>query len=192
MISKLTVEDHRQLCIFSLRREGVLRDGYSTSWVWRDPETLEETGRIGLRVSASALHLDYKARWGMGDWQDVSDTIFLSKTRPAKGGFRWWFVCPGCNTRRAQLYLHTVFRCRACLGLRYSSQLEALYDRDLRRLFKRRQRLGGYGGTYEPFPAKPKWMRWATYERLYGEDMDDLVSIDRHTLAFLERLDNKR
>ena len=173
-----------------MQRAGVLRDGCITNWVWRDAETLEETGRIGLRMGASALHLNYRVRWGMGDWEDVSDTVFLSNTRPAKGGLRWWFTCSGCGKRRAKLYLNTFFRCRECPGLCYASQLEHARDRDLRRFFKRRQALGGFGGTCEPFPQKPKWMRWATYERLYANDARDLARIDAHTVKLLERLGN--
>lgn len=160
-------------------------------WIWSDAATGKETGRIGLEFLGHALWLNYRVRWGMGDWEDVSDTIFLSKTRPAKGGARWWLVCPSCQKRRAKLYLNTYFRCRACLGLCYGSQLEAPHDRALRRFFKRRRSLGGVGGTCEPFPSKPKWMRWATYWRLYLKDRQDLANIEGHTIALLERLRGK-
>ncbi|WP_299376366.1 hypothetical protein [uncultured Tateyamaria sp.] len=188
MVSKATVEAHHQLCIFTMRRSGVLHDGYTTNWVWRNAQTLEETGRMAMRVSASAVHLSYRLRWGMGDWESISDTIFLSITQPEKGGVRWWFECPGCHARRAKLYLSTYFRCRSCLGLCYSSQLEHTRDRDLRRFFKRRQSLGVFGGICEPFPAKPKWMRWATYHQLHAQDCRDITRIDAHTIKLLERV----
>lgn len=188
MFSKATVESHRVLNIFSLRRHEVLHKGCKTYWIWQDAETREETGRIYLEVGDHALRLRYRVRWGEGEWEPVEDTIFLSKTRPAKGGVRWWFVCPSCQARRAKLYLHTYFRCRGCLGLCYGSQLEQRHDRILRRFFKRRQNLGGFGGTYEPFPAKPKWMRWATYWRLHEKDCRDLERIEGYSLSLLNRL----
>lgn len=188
MFSTNTVESYRELSIFSLRREGVLREGFSTSWVWSDAETGVETSRIGLSMRNSALHLNYRVRWHGGDWQEVSDTIPLSNTRPAMGGVRWWFVCPSCYLRRAKLYSNTYFRCRGCLGLCYSSQLEHPRDRTLRRLYKRRHALGGYGGACAPFPNKPKWMRWATYAKLRENDCRDMVEIDRHSLQLLSKL----
>jgi hypothetical protein len=32
-----------------------------------------------------------------------------------------------------------------------------------------RLRLGGSANLFEPFPLRPKWMRWATYERLRAD-----------------------
>lgn len=182
------MEAHHGLSIFSRKRENVLHNENFFTWCWLDPETREEEGRIGITMRDNALHLNYRVRWGQGAWEEVSDTIFLSKTMPAKGGFRWWFLCPSCGKRRAKLYLRTYFRCRACLGLCYGSQLETERDRALRRFFKRRQALGGFGGVYEPFPQKPKWMRWASYQDLVERDVRDLSAIDGHTQIFLDRL----
>lgn len=149
---------------------------------------MAEEGRIGITMRDNALYLNYRVRWGRGAWEEVSDTIFLSKTTPAKGGFRWWLQCPSCGTRRAKLYLRTHFRCRTCLGLCYGSQLETERDRVLRRFFKRRQALGGFGGVCEPFPNKPKWMRWATYRDLRRKDEYDLQCIAGHTEQLAMRL----
>ncbi len=42
----------------------------------------------------------------------------------------------------------------------------------LRKVQGIRRRLGGSGNIADPFPAKPKGMRSATYERLHDEYLD--------------------
>ncbi|AYN29013.1 hypothetical protein D8682_19710 [Buttiauxella sp. 3AFRM03] len=47
----------------------------------------------------------------------------LAATHPARGGLRWWFVCPQCHTRRTALYVTpAALICRQCAGLHYASQ----------------------------------------------------------------------
>ena len=68
------------------------------------------------------------------------------------------------------LYGGRWFRCRRCYQLKYSSQYEPAHGRALSRAQRNRQRLGGSGSLDKPFPPKPRFMHWATYERL-----EDLV-----------------
>ena len=60
------------------------------------------------------------------------------------------------------------FRCRTCHGLHYRSQYEPCYERAVNEADKLRARVGGSRGAFDedPFPPKPKRMRWATYNRL--------------------------
>jgi hypothetical protein len=62
------------------------------------------------------------------------------------------------------------FRCGTCLGLTYASWHESKAERRLNRLFQKRRKLGGSGSLFEPFPPKPKGMRWRNYLRLFEED----------------------
>lgn len=56
--------------------------------------------------------------------RDVRYKTYLTTTPCNYGGVRYWFVCPGCNKRVAVVYSHEcdIFRCRHCVGLKYSSQ----------------------------------------------------------------------
>ncbi len=84
------------------------------------------------------------------------------------GGRRPWFLCPQCCRRCAILYQSAGdFHCRCCTDLVYPTQHERAADRGLRKEQEIRIRLGGSGSTFEPFPPKPKRMRWVTYHRLW-------------------------
>jgi len=85
------------------------------------------------------------------------------------GGVRHWFLCPSCQRRCAILYPHT---CRLCRNGRYVCELLAPHDRMINKAITLRERLGQKrGGTIAPFPSKPKWMRWHTYQRLRDKGM---------------------
>lgn len=149
---------------------------------------MDETGRIRIANERAVLRLSYRAREEGGEWVDINDKIILSKTNPHLGGERFWLICPTCQMRRAILYVGRLFRCRTCYGACYESQLEAPHDRALRHLYKRRQKYGGFGGSYEPFPAKPKRMRWATYQKLLANDDEAMAIVERWSLKFINRL----
>jgi len=119
--------------------------------------------------------------------------VLLSWTVRNFGGERPWFVCPGagCGRRVALLYgPGRYFLCRHCYDLRYESQREDKTHRALRRAQKIRERLGGSANMTEPFPEKPKGMRWSTYERLWFEhheaEMEQLTGM-REWLDKMER-----
>jgi hypothetical protein len=92
------------------------------------------------------------------------------------GGFRPWFECPGCGSRRVKLYreqrvIGGEWRlgralCRGCLRLAYWSQRETTHGRRLLRCQRIVARLGGSG--VDP-PPKPKAMHWKTYNRQVDE-----------------------
>lgn len=44
----------------------------------------------------------------------------LSKSITGQGGHRYWFFCPGCNSRVAKLYVQgNIAACRHCLRIKY-------------------------------------------------------------------------
>ncbi|CZG10327.1 TPA: hypothetical protein JBE46_02375 [Legionella pneumophila subsp. pneumophila] len=64
---------------------------------------------------------------------------FLLNWTPCRfGGERPWFICPakGCQRRVAILYSGSIYACRHCHQLAYTSQREADYDRALRQAEK--------------------------------------------------------
>ena len=90
------------------------------------------------------------------------------RTRGQISGIRLYFCCPACARRCEVLYVRPQrLACRQCLKLAYVSENAGRLTRRVRRLQQLRERLGAppESSSLGPFPRKPKWMRWATYER---------------------------
>jgi hypothetical protein len=82
------------------------------------------------------------------------------------GGVRQWLCCPACGRRCRILYGGHRLRCRLCFGLRYRCQMLQGHDRAYRQAEKVARRCDPRARWGDPFPDKPKWMRWRTYRRL--------------------------
>jgi hypothetical protein len=113
----------------------------------------------------------------------------LTWTRCNFGGWRPWFVCPGCGGRVAILYWHEkeemsdgeLLLCRSCLDLGYQSQREGPIVRAKRRADKALRRLGPHG-------SRPKGMHHSTYleiKRDYKEAMEEHEALCQERLARL-------
>ena len=68
--------------------------------------------------------------------------------------------------RRSTLCPHEIFACRHCYRLAYTCQREPNYSWAINRAQAIREKLGGTGNLFMPFPQKPKGMHWRTYHRL--------------------------
>ena len=107
-------------------------------------------------------------------------------------GKRAWFVCPHCDRRAGRLFWPVYgggeFRCRHCWRLRYYTQRLTPEWRARRRAEKIMKRLGGGGNVVlDQFPDKPKWMRWATYERWQKKFEDAAQFYDELSLTAMLR-----
>jgi hypothetical protein len=163
---KNTTESQKQIDIRHLRKNGLLRPGYSGSLSWT--RNGEKSGSIRFRVLNSFLTLEYSIRMHGGDWEDVSQSVPLDWTPCNYGGKRPWFVCPirECRRRVAVLYgSGKYFGCRHCNDLVYSSQREERHQWAERKCNEIIKRLGG-NPDEEFWPDKPKHMHWKTYDRL--------------------------
>ena len=188
-----TVEACRSLDANRLHREGCLRGGWAGGWQWtRDGE---QVASIGLRSEANRLHLHYRVRTGGGDWEDVTEPVYIVRVACRFGGSRPYFICPGvvngvaCGRRVAKLYLSwRYFLCRHCHRLAYASQSEDALDRIFRRANKIRQRLGGDPGMAAPFPPKPKGMWQRTYKRLLNRTFEAETEAEEAFAIRTERL----
>jgi hypothetical protein len=90
-------------------------------WVWKDVRG-NVRGTVGIFLWADEVELIY-GLFAKPRSELIRERIPLSSTTCHGGGRRRWFVCPGCGSRRAILYLgHELFRCRRCNGLAYASQ----------------------------------------------------------------------
>lgn len=77
---------------------------------------------------------------------------------------------PDCGRQVGKLHrVHQRWCCRACGRLKYESQLLDPIRRGLARAYKTRVLLGGRPSVLEPFPAKPRRMTWARYDRLWEQ-----------------------
>lgn len=165
--SRETTNYCRSIDVRRWAREGMLCPGYAGSWQWsRDGEVVAS---IGYRAETGRVVLLYRHRQRGGEWEDVEEPVSLDTTPCRYGGSRTWFLCPaaGCGRRVAILYnARRYFLCRHCYCLAYESQREDEGDRALRKAQTIRKRLGGSANMTMPFPMKPKWMRWHTYEHL--------------------------
>lgn len=167
--TKTSTEACHRFDLAGLARRGWLRPGSggTTRW-WRGEQEVSAIGWSvrGTGQTATALELSY-AIGGEG----IRYRVPLAWTPCHFGGQRPWFVCPGagCGRRAAVLYGGRLFLCRRCHDLAYESTRQSPGDRALRKAQRIRQRLGGSANMLEPFPPKPKGMRWRTYERLARE-----------------------
>lgn len=120
------------------------------------------------------LTLEYAVVRGDGEHGKESRNIPLSltATRPRFGGWRWWFLCPGCRRRCGVVYWRTGAEaspaCRTCSQLRYISQLCDTGERLHRRARKLIIRAEGDPdlALERHFPDRPARIHRTTHARL--------------------------
>jgi len=162
-------DDYRALDVRHWQRNGLLIPGRAFGWQWmRDGETVAS---IQVQTEPDRVILSYVHRSGDGEWKNELYPVRLDWTPCTYGGRRAWFLCParGCGRRVAILYGGGIFACRHCYRLAYRCQRETADDRAVRRAERIRSRLGWEPGILNGEGAKPKGMRWRTFERLTAE-----------------------
>ena len=170
---RLKAEQSFRIDIRLWRKGGYLSNGRTFRWQWS--RNGEITGSIGATVSSGSIRLSYS----MLD-RDASQTIGTATTPCHYGGSRTWFGCPVCHHRAAVLYMRSGrFACRQCQRVSYTSQSGSAHDRANVR-YHRLDALIDAG--------KPKWQRWATFNRL--EDRFERVSeqVNRSLMTLIQRL----
>lgn len=146
-----------------------------------------------LRGLGDGLELCWPAQTGAETAEEVRQVVRVARVPCHLGGSRVYFVCPGmadgvaCARRVLQLYrVDRRFLCRHCHRLGHASQAKGRWPRALQAAAKARARLGGPVTRGSPLPARPKGMRWRTYDRL----LDAVRVADARTDdAFLESAD---
>lgn len=161
--------DYRSVDVRRWRRDGLLYPFQSFGWQWSRHG--EVVASIRARTEADRVILTYRHRSGGNDWEDESYPVYLNWTACHLGGQRPWFLCParGCGRRVAILYGGTIFACRHCYRLVYTSQRETDDDRATRRADRIRDKLGWTPGILNGNEWKPKGMHWKTFEQLTAE-----------------------
>ena len=159
-------ENAQPLDIRRLKRAGVLVGRRPFGWVWTvGGNTVAEI--CGHASGNTVLISDADPKGDPLLKPRAQQWLQVIWTQCNYGGTRQWWQCPGCGRRVAVLYRRGQwFACRHCHALIYASQLEGVRDRALRRAQQIRKKMGGSANMALPFPWKPKWMRWRTYDRL--------------------------
>ena len=171
---KAVAEACRSIDVNRLRKENVLREGWSGIWEWkRDGERIAS---ISMRGGREKIVLSYRSRIGQEKWRETNETVPIHWQPCRFGGNRPYFVCPGvvngqaCGRRAIKLFCGgRYYLCRHCYRLSYASRNEDAYDRASRRANKNRMRLGGEPGMSGPIPGRPKGMWRTTYQCLRSE-----------------------
>lgn len=165
---RLQAEHTPKIDIRIWRKRGLLWQGGTNTWSWSRGG--ESAGHIRFTVNADNIRLNYALQG-----QDASQTISTSTTPCHYGGTRPWFTCPVCHDRAAVLYLRAGrFACRACQRVSYASQSGSESDRGH----------ASYHRLHALIEAgKPKWQRWATFNRL--EERFERVS-ERANLSLMK------
>lgn len=147
---KDTVEEHKQLDVRHLHRNGLLNPGlHSIEW----PRGGESTDKILFRAEEHGLTLIYRFRRSEqegGFWENVNQRVTVRWTPCNYGGRRPWFICGKCGRRVAILYgAGKYFACRSCHNLTYRSCQES------------DKRMGRYLRNYEDFGGVANMPLWA-------------------------------
>lgn len=155
-----------RLDIRVMHRRGLLWAGGSNAWNWNSGG--EHAGSVRFTVDTDSMRLTYNINEA-----DASQIIATTTTPCAYGGSRSWFSCPLCGGRIAVLYMRSGrFACRSCQRISYTSQTGS----ERARLYAKYHRLRALVDA-----GKPKWQRWATFNRLE----DRLARADERALGCL-------
>lgn len=160
---RLVAEHSKRIDVRRWRKLGHLKAGMSFVWQWTCDG--EATGSISVISFGSSLRLNYLLGT-VEEWRDASQTVQLATTPCHYGGSRPWFICPACHLRAGVLYLRSGrFACRKCQRVSYRSQSGSAIDRVCNKYHRLADAVEA---------GKPKWQRWATFEKL--EDRFEIAS----------------
>ncbi len=165
---KSSISALARLEVQGLHRQGLLRPGVCSRWLW--PGEAPPLALV-LVADGASVQVCYQVRGTMDEQQAVSYRLALDWVPCPFGGQRPWWRCPvaGCGRRVAVLYGGPVFACRHCLNLAYASQREGALERAVRRAATLRRRLGWEPGGWGARGDKPRGMHWRTFRRVEAE-----------------------
>ena len=174
---RLKAEQTLKVDIRVWHQRGLLWDGGTNTWSWSRGG--ESAGSIRFTVNTDNIRLTYSV-----NGQDASQTIRLTATPCRYGGSRQWFECPVCRGRAAVLFMRAGrFACRQCQKVSYTSQSGSKSERGHAQ----------YHQLHALIEAgKPKWQRWATFNKL--EDRFERVNeqVNRSLMTLIQRLQARR
>lgn len=170
---RLKAEQTLKVDIRIWRKRGLLWEGGTNAWAWSRGG--EQAGSIRFTVNRDNIRLNYAVQG-----QDASQTIATTTTPCHYGGSRTWFSCPVCHGRVAVLFMRSGrFACRKCQRVSYTSQSGSESDRGHAQYHKLHALIKN---------GKPKWQRWATFNRLEDRFERANEQVNRSLMKLIERL----
>lgn len=139
------------------------------SWCYDKREyPLEEGEDAWLHGYHLKLFSSYVLAFFQNKSEDCQYKISVVATKCNYGGQRHWFLCPVCSRRSKKLYLYSgsIFVCRKCLNLAYSTQNRSRLDRIIDKKWELIRKMGG---DSEFIIHKPKRMHRKTFDRIQKE-----------------------
>ena len=132
----------------------------------------KDCGSIFIEVLESSLALVYSY-----NKEPVRDIIQVTSTSCNYGGYRDWFVCPGCSRRVAVLFaVGKYFRCRHCQHITYKSRNEDFAYQLTEKQNKIRKKLKLKPGSFGC--KRPKGMHKKTFLELNKKLLDLEFDLD--------------
>jgi len=178
---RATLEAGRKLDLNRLVRRGIVRQSGIVDSViqWTNTDTGEVTATASITAHLRYAEGSFRIQ---GSW--IDQWILLQQGPRHFGGVQWYFICPVTNRHASVLWRPPGARRFASRhawprSVAYASQFLTPYHRAWHGQEKIKYRLIADLDPDEwSLPPKPKWMRWATYNRYaakfdrYEEIMD--------------------
>ena len=150
-----------------------------------------ENYTLGFRTEETAIVFKYFAVTESLANRLYVHTVTINWTNCNYGGFRAWFVCPSCSRQCGVLYIgprELELGCRKCQNLCYRSQLNDVFDRTLRKVYRYRGRLGLHGTFLDREPLiRPRYMHNSKFLRILIEYLCESQKLKKLQSADLER-----
>ena len=165
-------------------------------WQWRDSDG-DVVSSVGFTVETEegrgTLTLNYSTRDPADERTPTICRIALTTTSLHFGGRRWWMLCPYTHRLVRKLYkFDGIEQFCARTAIRplptYASQRVSGICRIQAQRWAIRRKLGDEVTGLLDTPAKPKWMRRQTFERLAARDAELSEREDLYLPPFLYRL----
>jgi hypothetical protein len=158
---EVKIEDCLRLSVRCLQASGLLAKPWTGQWAWQAPANEKMQSIIEISTTADAVYLFFASHG-----RSVKQVLMLSQVPNTFGGYRIYFICPRCSSRRREVYfLDGIFLCRGCHALPYQSQSEGSIDRAWRAERKIELKL-------DPLRRKPKGMHKTTFQYLLAKLFD--------------------
>jgi hypothetical protein len=175
VVRPVTTEIRRQRLGPITERQIVEAGAKRWTWTRHDEQTpwAAVEVRLSLRQDRGVARLSFDVAHDYRRTGPQEQQVMLEATPCHFGGVRWWWVCPATGRRCAKLYLPNggvrfLSRGPGAYRLAYASQRADALQRSHGRLARLHRRLGGqYRHLEDPLPPRPKWMRQATYGRIW-------------------------
>jgi hypothetical protein len=192
---RVCLENGLSLDLKLLARQRIIRFGAATPPVaikWTNTYTGAEVASGTLAANMS----DFYRGWLRIQIGEIDQQITLVARPRHFGGRQWFFLCPDTARRATVLWFPhgaRYFCCRERWGrqVAYSSQFSTPTDRAHRGKAKINSRLcamGGFNPDEWEIPAKPKWTRWRTYDRMVEKFDRYEALLDRELFLAVARI----